>query len=161
MTAWGRTFAASSAFLALGLLLLPGQAAAADPVAVSITDVSQNGTDVAGLLTLRSQEVVTVDPSTLRATMDGAQIPVTVEAHAPTARRSMLVIDTSGSMGAAGMSAVRAATRAYLAAVPKDVSVGVVSFAKTAGVDLAPTTSHAAVQRVVDSLTSDGDTALY
>jgi tight adherence protein B len=45
--------------------------------------------------------------------------------------------------------------------VPSDVRVGVVSFATTAGVDLAPTTDRAAVQKVVNGLRSRGDTSLY
>ena len=64
----------------------------------------------------------------------------------------MLVIDTSGSMGAAGMATTRAAVRDFLAAVPKDVKVGVVSFANTAGVDVKPTLDRAKVQRAVNGL---------
>ena len=73
----------------------------------------------------------------------------------------MLVIDTSGSMGASGMSTVRSATRAYLKEAPADVLIGVVTFANTAGVDLKPTADRAAVQRVVDGLDARGDTSLY
>ena len=62
----------------------------------------------------------------------------------------MLVIDTSGSMGAAGMATTRSAVSDFLAAVPKDVKVGVVSFADTAGVDVAPTFDRRRVQRVVE-----------
>ena len=73
----------------------------------------------------------------------------------------MLVIDTSGSMGSSGMTTVRAAVKDFLAAVPKDVKVGVVSFASTSGIDVKPTTDRAAVQRAVDGLRSKGETALY
>jgi tight adherence protein B len=73
----------------------------------------------------------------------------------------MLVIDTSGSMDASGMATVRSAVREFLAAVPQDVRVGVVSFASTAGVDVAPTTDRAKVSREVASLVSKGETALY
>ena len=44
------------------------------------------------------------------------------------------------------MGTVRSAVGQFLADVPKDVKVGVVSFASTAGVDVAPTTNHVAVQ---------------
>ena len=54
-------------------------------------------------------------------------------------RATMLVVDTSGSMGEAGMATVRTAVAAFLKDVPEDVSVGLVSFAATAGVDVPPT----------------------
>ncbi len=73
----------------------------------------------------------------------------------------MLVIDTSGSMGASGMATVRAASKSFLRAAPSDVLVGVTSFADTAGVDLGPTLDRGAVQRVVDGLTARGSTSLY
>ena len=74
----------------------------------------------------------------------------------------MLVIDTSGSMGAQGMATVRTAvSRPTSRRVPADVKVGVASFADTAGVDLAPTLDRAAAQRVVNGLDARGDTSLY
>nr|WP_277352133.1 type II secretion system F family protein [Knoellia sp. DB2414S] len=73
----------------------------------------------------------------------------------------MLVVDTSGSMGASGMQTVRASVAAFLADAPKDVAVGLVSFSGTAGIDVAPTTNRAAVQQAVNSLVSKGETSLY
>ena len=73
----------------------------------------------------------------------------------------MLVIDTSESMGASGMATVRTAVGDFLAAVPADVKVGVVSFANTSGVDVAPTTDRAKVRREVSSFVASGETALY
>ena len=93
--------------------------------------------------------------------MGGKPATVTVQPAAQQSRSTMLVIDTSGSMGATGMGTVRSAVREFLSDVPKDVKVGVVSFASTAGVDVAPTTDHAKVSREVASLRSKGETALY
>ena len=73
----------------------------------------------------------------------------------------MLVIDTSGSMNASGMATVRTAVKDFLAKVPPDVKVGVVSFADTSGIDVEPTTDRAKVQSAVNALRSDGETALY
>lgn len=73
----------------------------------------------------------------------------------------MLVVDTSGSMGAAGMATVRSAVSAFLAEAPKDVAVGLVSFAGTAGVDVTPTKDRAKVQKSVNALKSRGETTLY
>jgi tight adherence protein B len=73
----------------------------------------------------------------------------------------MLVVDTSGSMGGAGMATVRSAVAAFLTKVPEDVAVGLVSFAATAGVDVPPTTDLARLQKAVDGLRSRGETTLY
>ena len=114
-----------------------------------------------GVLTLRSKSAAQVDPATLKARIDGQDATVAIQQAPTLERRAMLVIDTSGSMGAAGMATVRAATAQYLRDAPADVQVGVATFADTAGVDLAPTLDRAAVQRVVDGLVSRGDTSLY
>lgn len=136
-------------------------AVAADSVSVSISDVGSSGSSVTGVLTLRSKSVVQIDPESLTATVDGDSRAISIQQAARPDRRAMLVIDTSGSMGTQGMATVRTATAAYLRAVPSDVLVGVVSFASTAGVDLAPTRDRAAVQRVVNGLVARGDTSLY
>ncbi|MDN5795019.1 MAG: type II secretion system F family protein [Intrasporangium sp.] len=148
--------------LALALAAVPATAAsAADPVTVGISQVAAKDATVTGILTLRSRSSVRVDPASVKATIDGRSAPVTIKQAPRLQRRAMLVIDTSGSMGAAGMATVRTATARYLKDVPADVLVGVVTFADTAGVDLAPTTNRAAAQRVVDGLVARGDTSLY
>ena len=73
----------------------------------------------------------------------------------------MLVIDTSGSMGAQGMAATRSAVAQFLQDAPEDVLIGMTSFADTAGVDVEPTTDRAVVQEYVDALVANGETALY
>ncbi|KGN40880.1 hypothetical protein N801_10865 [Knoellia aerolata DSM 18566] len=64
-------------------------------------------------------------------------------------------------MEASGIATVRTAVQDFLVAVPKDVKVGVVSFASTSGVDVPPTVDRVVVQRAVDGLRSRGETALY
>jgi tight adherence protein B len=142
-----------------GLGASPAQAA--DPVEVGISDVTSIGTSVTGVVTFRSAEVVEVEPGSVTATIDDQPMPVTVQKSTHLQRTALLVIDTSGSMGASGMATVRAATRTYLKEAPADVRIGVVTFADTAGVDLKPTEDRAAVQRVVDGLVSRGNTSLY
>ena len=146
------------AFLVVAAL---GAAPAAAVTKVSIGNVEVDGTSVTGVLTFRSAEVVEVDPRGLVAKVDGEAREVVASESSSIKRTSMLVIDTSGSMGADGMRTVRSATKAYLAEAPKDVRVGVATFADTAGVDQAPTADRGRVQRVVDGLVSYGDTSLY
>ena len=147
---------------AAGLLATHADAShAADPPTLSMSDVKGDSSSVSGMLTVRSQSPAQVDPNTLKASIDGKDAPVRITQTPPRQRRAMLVVDTSGSMGASGMATVRAATAQYLHDVPSDVLVGVATFADTAGVDLGPTSDRAAAQQVVDGLISRGDTSLY
>jgi tight adherence protein B len=150
--------------LAVVLSAVAGMAApawAADDLPASLSDLRVTEDQVTGTLVLRSDEAVTVDPDSVTATVGGTEAPVTVERAEQQQRSTMLVIDTSGSMGAAGMATVRSAVKEFLDTVPDDVEVGVVSFADTAGVDVAPTTDHAEVARAVGGLVAGGETALY
>ena len=153
----------------LALTLFPAlvgvPARAADSVTVGLSGLevarSGNATVLTGLLTMRSRSAVQLTSDHLHVEMDGVEHDVKVTQAPRKERRAMLVIDTSGSMGVSGMSTVRAAAAQFLKTVPADVMVGVTSFADTAGVDLAPTLDRSSVQRVVDGLSSRGNTSLY
>ncbi|WP_435987261.1 type II secretion system F family protein [Terrabacter sp. LjRoot27] len=146
-------------------MVLPAGTAKADDVSVGLSSVRATstgaGSTLTGVITLRSQVDVQVDPASLKVKIDGEEFPATVKQAAKLDRKAMLVIDTSGSMGSQGMATVRKASATYLKTVPADVKVGVASFANTAGVDLAPTVDRAAAQRVINGLDSRGDTSLY
>ncbi len=101
-------------------------------------------TGATGVLTLRSTSPCSSTPASIVATIDGTPATVDGKQAPKLERRAMLVIDTSGSMGPAGMATVRTATAQYLKAAPPDVLVGVATFADTAGVDLPPTRDRAA-----------------
>ncbi len=160
-----RRLALVLAAAAAGLLALPSAARADDPVTVglsSVTGTNQgSASTLTGVLTIRSKSDVQVDPSSLKVTIDGVDYPVTIKQAPKRDRRSIILIDTSGSMGVAGMLTVRKAVAAYVKTVPSDVKVGVGSFADTAGVDLPPTLDRAAAQRVANGLASRGSTSLY
>jgi tight adherence protein B len=160
-THWGRAVVAGVAATAVGLLAAPGSSAADPPVPSSLSDIRVTQDAVNTTLVIRGNESLVADPASVKVTMGGKPATVSVKPAAQQPRSTMLVIDTSGSMGASGMGTVRSAVRQFLADVPQDVKVGLVSFATTAGVDVAPTTNHAAVSRQVASLRSKGETALY
>lgn len=152
----------SMATLALAVVaLIATPLASQAAVDAVISDIQSTAESTTGILTFRSSEPVAVDAGSLVATVDGERVDAEVSSTTHLDRTALLVIDTSGSMGASGMATVRAATRTYLAEAPADVKIGVVTFADTAGVDLAPTTDRAAVQRVVDGLEARGDTSLH
>ena len=151
-----------ASLLALACLMLGVTPASADdPFTVTVSDVRAQGNKVNGVLTFRGPDIVQVDSGSLVITIDGQSVPATVDKTTAIKRTAMLVIDTSGSMGRTGMATVRSAAQAFLREAPKDVRIGVVSFADTAGVDLQPTADRVAVQRVVNGLVSRGDTSLY
>ena len=127
----------------------------------TIGDVKASGGTYQGVLTFRAKEVVQVDPKSVTATVDGKSVPISIQSTSHLQRTALLLIDTSGSMGASGMQTVRQATAVYLQEVPSDVKVGVLRFSSTSQLVLKPTTNRAAVQQAVDGLQADGNTALY
>ncbi|MFC8502964.1 type II secretion system F family protein [Pedococcus sp. NPDC057267] len=147
----------------VGAATTSGTALAADqPVPAQLSALTHQGTSLTGVLSVRGgQDVLTIDPGSLRAEVAGKSYPVSTRPVSSARRATILVVDTSGSMGRAGMATVRSSVAAFLADVPKDVSVGLVSFSGTAGVDVAPTTDRAKVQSVVNGLQSQGETSLY
>ena len=149
--------------LATGAVVLgpSSVATAADPIPATVGAVRVTDDHVTGVLSLRAgDQVVSLDPG-LTATLGDEAASVSVEPAAQAQRTTVLLIDTSGSMGRSGMITVRGAVKTFLASAPKDVKVGAVSFGNTAGPEIAPTTDRAAVQRVVDTLRADGNTALF
>lgn len=152
---------AVAALLAVSVWGLGAEPAWADDTA-SLTGITVSQNVISGVLTVRSgQQTAVVAPPSLRLSVAGKEFPVTTQPVAAQPRTTMLVVDTSGSMGAAGMAAVRAAVAAFLQSVPSDVSVGLVSFAGSAVVDVPPTKDRAAVQAAVDQLKSSGGTTLF
>lgn len=108
-----------------------------------------------------------VDPGSVTVTIGGkpvtptSAVPASQAADLPK-RVTMLTIDTSGSMAKSGyVEPAKAAARAYLEGVPKDVLVGLVSFNSTVQVVVEPTTDHAKVAAALDTLVFRGGTALF
>jgi tight adherence protein B len=127
----------------------------------SLRSIQAAEESVTGILTVRAgQWSARVDTSSLRVQVDGKRYPAQIQPPATRQRSTMLVIDTSGSMHEEGMAILRHAVVEFLRSAPADVEVGTVSFANTAGVDLAPTRDRRAVQRSVNAQVSDGETAL-
>lgn len=146
--------------LALTALALAAPTARADASA-TISDLRSADGHVTGSLVIRGVDPAKIDTTQVIARVDGNSAAVELSPATGQPRTTMLVIDTSDSMGTAGMATTRSAVSDFLAAVPDDVKVGVVSFAKTAGVDVRPTVDRRRVQRVVDGLKAGGETSLY
>ncbi len=145
---------------ALTALALAAPSASAEATA-TMSDLRSADGHVTGSLVIRGVDPAKIDTTQVIARVDGKSAVVKLSPATSSPRTTMLVIDTSGSMGPAGMATTRAAVSDFLAAVPKDVKVGVVSFANTAGVDVKPTLDRRKVQRTVNGLKSRGETSLY
>jgi tight adherence protein B len=108
----------------------------------------------------------TIDPKSVTVTLDGKAVEATAAqagaVGATVTRRAVLAIDTSGSMNTSNrIGAARLAALAYLARVPADVEVGLITFSSRATVRVAPTKDRSKVRTAVQSLQATGDTALY
>lgn len=98
--------------------------------------------------------------------LDGKPVPARAAAAGEpgfedAARRVMLVLDTSGSMSGERIEGARAAAGAYLASVPADVEVGLLTFADGPTVVVAPTLDRRAVSAALPGLVARGGTSLY
>ncbi|WP_457252463.1 type II secretion system F family protein [Pedococcus sp. P5_B7] len=150
------------ALLTAGLVgLLAAVPAVAADGSVTVTGIEVKSGNLIGLISSTSGS--DIDPS-LDVTVAGKTYPVdaiTSGSGSPVARTAIIVVDTSGSMGASGMATVRSAVAAFLKSVPEDVRIGVVSFSGKATLNLAPTSEQGKVQTAVNGLTASGETALY
>ena len=154
---WGAVAALAAATLFTGV----ASAGAAGSPVVNITGIEAKNGNLIGLISAAGG--ASIDPG-LNVTVSGKKYPVdaiTSGQGTPVARSAVLVVDTSGSMGEAGMATVRSAVSAFLKSVPDDVRVGLVAFSGKAVVKLAPTADQGKVQSAVNDLEADGETALY
>ncbi len=164
----GRALAAAVSTLAVGLLIAAPAGAtttSAQPTG-RITEVTpaDNGTISLVFAASALPEGVSLDPASVKASIDGTAVPSTatpIDDTTPAARTAVLTIDTSGSMAGAGIEGAKAAADSYLAAAPADVEIGLVTFADRARVLVPPTTDRAKVSSAVDGLQAQGSTALY
>lgn len=72
----------------------------------------------------------------------------------------MLAIDTSESMAPA-LDATKGAAEAFVASMPPEVDIGILTFADGVSVLAAPTPDRSVVLQQIASITTGGDTALY
>ena len=107
---------------------------------------------------------VSIDPATVKVTLDGAPLPTQGEAAGKSIavrRTAIIVIDTSGSMLGERLAGAKSAAQTFLSTVPADVQVGLITLSTTATVAVPPTGDRAKVLDVVRGLVAAGNTALY
>ncbi len=153
-----------SVILALAALLLGGPASA-DVIPAQAKAVVVDHDAVRLVLSAPGLPAgVALDPTRVTVTSAGRPWPATAQpvAESTTAapRTAVLVVDTSGSMGAAGMVQARAAAGRFLDVVPPDVAVGLVTFADQARLAMPPTTDRGPVRAALARMRAAGSTTL-
>ncbi|MGH8833571.1 MAG: type II secretion system F family protein [Actinomycetes bacterium] len=108
----------------------------------------------------------TIDSVQMRL-VDGAELDATAGSLTETGttsgldRQTMLVLDTSTSMGKQGrLVAAKEAATAFVDGLPADVEVGLITFASDARVR-EPTRDHEAVKAEIRDLSAAGGTAIF
>jgi Flp pilus assembly protein TadB/uncharacterized protein YegL len=148
--------------------LAPTAPAAAGDATIVVSSVAQDAGVVEFYLSgqgLPSGNAI--DAKSLKVTVDGqaldaAVTPVSAGNGKPApARAVVLVLDTSGSMRNEPLTAAKAAAAAYLAALPSDIRVGIVTAGAPSVVKLRPTEDRTQAANMVAGLTANGETALY
>jgi tight adherence protein B len=140
----------------------PASAAAGDTAVIRHVEAHDGTIDV--LVTVPAGLSVKLDAVSVTVGGEDATSTASIagSAEAPAVRRTtVLAMDTSESMKGRRFSAATAAAKSYLAAVPADVEVGIVTFDKAVHTVLAPTTDRAKAATVVDGLELARGTALY
>jgi tight adherence protein B len=153
-----------TAFLLCSAVVLPGMRAHAATGGATIADLSVKEGSASFTVSVPLPPGTNLDPAKTQVTVAGQLVESHVVAAATSsskARVAVLAVDTSGSMGPAGIQAARDAANAYLAAVASDVKVGLVSFADHPRVVTAPTTDRTALRSGLSQLRSKGETSLY
>lgn len=109
-------------------------------------------------------------PAATRVVLSGVTVTIAGQEATATAqtgdsgeirRTAILAIDTSGSMNGAKFAAAKSAAAAFIAAVPKDVYLGVVTFGGDVRTALAATQDRARATSTLAGLRLSGGTLLY
>jgi tight adherence protein B len=155
--------AVAVALATLLTILLAATPAAGEPSG-SISHLEQRDGSVQVVFSARGLSADgTLDPATVTMTVEGRPVRTTARPLGSSRERRsvVLAIDTSDSLRAEGLAAAKAAAREYLRRAPDDVLIGLVTFASTVSVEVAPTTERAPVSAAIGRLRLSTGTRLY
>jgi tight adherence protein B len=155
------------AVVATVAVVVPGAPAGADTgPALSITGTQASVGAVEFFLAARNLPAgVTLAAAGITVEAGGVALPSTVRdvsagTEAPQ-RGVVLVVDASGSMAGARLTAARAAAADYAAAAPDGVWLGLVTVSDRPTVAVPPTPSRTAFAAAAGRIQASGETALY
>jgi len=163
-----------------GALVLVWLAAGAGPAAAAGPEGELSRSKVVdGRLTLlfsasQSGKPVAIDPATVEVVLTpsggspqelkpavSAVTSAVTSGGTQVARGAMLVLDTSGSMNEDRLAAAKSAAMTFLREAPADVKIGLMTFGDPPSLRSAPGTPRATIQKQIDRLKADGNTALF
>jgi tight adherence protein B len=142
------------------VLLAAAPASAADDSAV-IDHAQPTKGAVRLLVSVPGTDPVDYDKVAVTINGNGVESSSVAASSTNVQRTSILAIDTSNSMKGPRITEAKKAALAYLASVPDNVKVGVVSFDDTVRTLVAPTLDRAAATKALGGLTLTLHTALY
>ena len=105
-----------------------------------------------------------VNERDVTASVEGVPLDVRVESISETSdlkQTAMLVMDTSDSMAGDKLDAAKVAASDFVAGVPDDVAVGLITFDNEARVVVKPTDDRADLDSAINQLTTAPKTLLY
>lgn len=161
--------AAAAAVLALAGVASPAVATTtAGPVVGRIDGIlpGTSSTLTIGFSALGLGAGESIDLNSVKVTMGDIEVtatatPASESADAPK-RTTVLTIDSSGSMNDGGrLENAKTAAKSYVAKLPADVAVGLVTFDSTVTVAQRPTTNRDDINAAIDAILARGATALY
>ena len=164
--AWPAKAVAFSALVFTGLFMcvVVGGAAAQEtvqPLLVSPFDSTKPGNLTAVVTAPEALSGEAIPASAFTGFVNGKKTPVRVEALPADKLEVMLIIDTSGSMIGASMTAAKDAAKVFVQRLPSSARLGLIGFGPVAIVASPLSTDRAATTAGIDSLTPRGETALY
>jgi tight adherence protein B len=141
-------------------IALPSAAYAADG---SIDHVSTKNGKVEVLYSVPGAGNASPDLNSVRVSLGGTKLAATAQpaSQSNVKRTTVLAIDVSDSMAGAKFAAAKRAADVFLDSVPKDLRVGIVTFAGSVHVVQQPSLDRTASRRLVDGLRLSYGTHLY
>ena len=149
-----------AALVAVALALIGSPALAAEGASISHVQPTKNGVKI--LVSVPESSVVDLDG--VEVTLAGEETQSTAwpaDSEGAIKRTTILVIDTSKSMKGDRFAAAQAAARTFLDTAPKNVYVGITTFANKVKQPLAPNLDRDKARAVLDTLKLSKKTSLY
>ena len=153
----------ATVLVALALLVAPpGNAATVTGPTGGISNVQASPERISLVFEVTDTEG-TVAPDSVTMLLDGAELVADARPVGRTVvSKTMLLVDTSSSMNNDDrLDNAKGAARAFIAAVPGDVQVGLVTFDRGARVVQEPTTDRGLLTAAIDGLTARGATSIF
>lgn len=149
---------------ALAVLVLSPALAYADTSA-TIEEVQGAPGELSIVVSVNGVPVGTgIDERDVTASIEGIPLDVRVESLSDNSdldQTAMLVMDTSDSMAGEKLTAAKEAATDFVAGMPDDIDVGLITFDSQASVVVKPTTDHQQVSDAIEGLTTAPQTLLY